>query len=143
MSDYRSAIHLVLTSEGFKVGRNMGYAIIPNDNGGETIAGIARNYWQKHPIWAIVDAAKQQPNFPKNLVSNTKLFDLIINFYEVNFWDRIFGDNIKNQTIANMLVDRAVNEGIVAAVKRAEEIVGLNQTGKISDVLILKLNLLQ
>jgi len=70
------------------------------------------------------------------------LYGLLLIFYKVNFWDKIGGDFIASQTIGNNLVDSAVNEGIKPAIKRAQEIVLLAQTGIITPELVTKLNLL-
>jgi lysozyme family protein len=133
MANFKIAIDPVLAIEG-------GWVRDPNDNGGETYRGVARKFWPNWKGWTIVDQYKTFPNFPANLKGLVDLNQLVIDFYDVNFWDKIGGDNIKNQSIADLLVDSAVNEGISAAVKRAENIVGLPKTGIISLLLINKLN---
>jgi lysozyme family protein len=124
MADYLIAIKPVLAVEG-------GYANDPNDRGGETFRGIARKFWTNWGGWKYVDVKD---------FKNPILNDLVMSFYKVNFWNPIGGDKINSQPIANILVDSAVNEGISPAIKRAEVIVGLPETGHISDTLINKLN---
>ena len=68
------------------------------------------------------------------------LQDSVVSFYKRNFWEPVGGDNIKDQDIANMLVDSAVLEGIKPAVKRAQKIVGITQSGEFSEELKIKLN---
>ena len=63
-----------------------------------------------------------------------------MSFYRDNFWNKVGGDFIDDQDIADMLVDAAVNEGIKPAVKRAQKIVGIAQTGEFSEELKTKLN---
>jgi|ERR1035437_881830 lysozyme family protein len=133
MANYKIAIDPVLAIEG-------GWVHDPNDNGGETYRGISRKFWPNWKGWVVVDQYKKLPNFPANLKGLVLLNQLVVDFYDVNFWDKIGGDNIKNQSIADLLVDSAVNEGISPAVKRAENIVGLPKTGIISLLLINKLN---
>jgi len=134
MADYRHAINIVLQTEG-------GYTNDANDAGGETYMGISRKFWPNWSGWVIVDICKKDSkNFPKNLKSNTTLTDLVIGLYKNNFWNNIGGDGISDQTIANLLIDSAVNEGIKPAIKRAQSIVGLNQTGIITPELVSKLN---
>ena len=135
MASYRSAILKVLLTEG-------GYANDPDDAGGETYKGIARKFWPKWSGWAIIDIAKKQAGYERALNRNMQLNDAVIAFYKVNFWDKVGGDFIASQTIANNLVDAAVNEGIKGAVKRAQGIVLLAQTGVITPELVTKLNLL-
>jgi len=135
MANYRSAILKVLLTEG-------GYANDPDDSGGETYKGIARNFWPRWSGWAIVDEAKKEAGYEHALNRNMQLNDAVIAFYKVNFWDKVGGDFIKDQSIANNLVDAAVNEGIKGAVKRAQGIVLIAQTGVITPELGTKLNLL-
>jgi len=133
MADYKKAIAEILKVEG-------GYANDPDDNGGETFKGISRKFWPSWDGWEIIDKAKKLPDFPKSLNRLVFLNDLVILFYKQNFWDKIVGNNIKDQAIAEIIVDSAVNEGIKPAIKRAEGIVGMPLTGKISEELLIKLN---
>lgn len=141
MSNYNQAIGKVLKSEG-------GYVNDPDDNGGETYIGISRKFWPTWLGWHIIDLIKKKPGFPKNLKGSDELEIKIqldhevSTFYYEQFWIKVGGDKIKNQSIADMLIDSAVNEGIVPAVKRAQTIVGVAITGKITPELITKLNLL-
>jgi len=140
MADYKTAISRVLPTEGYLLNKKVGYVCDKDDSGGETIGGIARNFFPTWAGWAIVDAAKKLPDFPKNLVKNLPLYGLLLDFYKTNFWNKVGGDFIASQTIANNLVDSAVNEGIKPAVKRAQSIVGLAQTGVIDANLVTRLN---
>lgn len=133
MADYKSAIKRVLQTEG-------GYVSDPDDAGGETYKGIARNFWPKWMGWVFIDPAKRLNGFPASLEKIVPLQEFVIQFYKQNFWDKIGGDFIASQTIANNLVDSAVNEGIKPAVKRAQSIVGLAQTGIIDANLVTRLN---
>jgi len=133
MNNYLIAIIKVLKSEG-------GHANDPDDGGGETYRGIARKFWPQWAGWKIIDAAKMLSNFPKCLSANTELQNLVIDFYKVNFCDKIGGDSIGNINILNMLVDTAVLEGITSAIKRAQKIVNLDQTGYVTNELLIKLN---
>jgi len=140
MGDYKAAIKRVLPTEGYILSKTVGYVCDKDDLGGETIGGIASKFWPEWVGWPIVHAAKKLPNFPRNLVGNMQLYGLLLDFYKKNFWDEIGGDFIASQTICNNLVDSAVNEGIKPAVKRAQGIVLLAQTGIITTELVTKLN---
>ena len=142
MADGKKAIAKVLIAEGFIIGRSVGYNNDGADYGKETLGGISRKFWPNWIGWAIVDAAKKNTGFPKSLINNHELFNLIIDFYDLNFWDKIGGNNIKSESIATMLVKAAVHEGVIPGIKRAESIVHLPVTGKTSDLLKHKLNLL-
>src|SRR5665647_1744031 len=128
MANFKSAITKVLLTEG-------GYVNDPNDNGGETYKGIARKFWAVWIGWLIIDNQKTLPNFPVNLKRIVRLNELVIEFYKVNFWDKIGGDSINNQSVADLLVDSAVNEGTVPAIKRAQGIVDIAQTGHVTNEL--------
>lgn len=140
MADYNHGIKRVLPTEGYVLSKTVGYVKDKDDSGGETIGGVAYNYWPNWGGWAIVAAAKKLPDFPKNLVGNMKLYGLLLTFYKVNFWDKIGGDNIDDQDIADLLVDSAVNEGIKGAVKRAQKIVHLPETGIVDNELVKRLD---
>lgn len=133
MSDFKLASVKILKSEG-------GYSYDPDDSGGETYKGISRKFWPQWSGWKVIDSTKNQSDWKNKLNSISGLNDAVLLFYKINFWDKIGGDSIKNQDVANLLVDSAVNEGIKSAVKRAEEIVGLPQTGILSLLLTNKLN---
>ena len=139
MADFNISVKDTLTHEGINI--NMGYVNDPSDRGGETIAGIARKFHPNDPIWALVDRAKKG-NFPQNLKDIPNILDGIKAFYKANYWDKVCGDRLKSQNIANILFDTAVLEGYTAAIKRAQNIVGVTPNGVMSEELITKLNAL-
>ena len=133
MADYKHAIAKVLLTEG-------GYVNDSADAGGETYKGIARNFWPNWTGWSVIESAKKKDGFPANLNPRNILGDAVMNFYRTNFWDKVGGDMIASQTIADMLVDSAVNEGIKPAIRRAQKIVLMAETGVITPELVTKLN---
>jgi lysozyme family protein len=133
MADYKKAIEKVLKTEG-------GYVNDKNDKGGETYKGISRKNWPDWEGWEIIDREKKNKNFPKSLDSLVFLQDAVLKFYKVIFWDKVWGDKINLQSVAEKLFDSAVNEGWVPAIKRAEESVHLLLTGKMSNELLIKIN---
>lgn len=135
MAQFNSIIIDTLKFEG-------GYVKDPDDRGGETFKGVSRVFWPKWAGWAIIDQAKQQKGFPGNLKGNVKLDGMVIEFYKVNFFDRISGEQINHSRVAGLIFDSAVNEGVVPAVKRAQGILHLPVTGKITPELTSQLNLL-
>lgn len=102
-----------------------GYVFNPNDKGGETFRGIARNFFPKWDGWTIIDKMKKSnpTNFDKLLMSDVELTNSVMNFYKENFWDKIMGDLIADQSVANNMYDFAVNSGVSRAVKYAQTIV--------------------
>ena len=133
MADYKTAIKRILKTEG-------GYVNDPADNGGETYKGISRKNWPVWVGWKIIQNHRICVGFPKTLDSDANLLNEVISFYKENFWDKVGGDFIASQTVANNLVDSAVNEGVKTAVRRAQGAVGLAQTGIIDDILVKRLN---
>ena len=89
-----------------------GYVYDPDDNGGETYAGISRKANPKWVGWKTIDAAKKKSNFPKNLKSDIVLQTQVKTLYKTNYWNTIWGDKITNQDVANDLYDTGVNMGV-------------------------------
>lgn len=136
MADFNIAHKLTSRVEG-------GYVNHPNDPGGETIFGIARNYYPNWHGWIVVDKCKEFDGFPDNIKSLTlsrlngnglEAGSLIAwpwlqtaadTFFKKEFWNTIRGDEITDQDIANELYDSAVNFGRSRAVKMAQEAVKL------------------
>lgn len=134
MSDFEVAYKRTNAFEG-------GYVNDPDDNGGETYHGIARKFHPTWQGWVIIDFQKKKPNFPKNLEQRKiELEKLKKEFYKQNFWDLVLGDKIKNQKVANDLYDTAVNMGVSTSIKLSERQFKLRETGKMSDLLLSKLN---
>lgn len=117
-----------------------GYVYDPDDNGGETYAGISRKANPKWVGWKTIDAAKKKSNFPKNLKSDIILQTQVKTLYKTNYWNTIWGDKITNQDVANDLYDTGVNMGVAMSIKLAQRQFHMTQTGKMSDELLKKLN---
>lgn len=86
------------------------YSDDPEDSGGETVWGIARNHWPKWEGWRLVDLARAQPGFPENLRANGELDAAVRRFYRVEFWLSTRCDQIA-APIADKLFELAVNTG--------------------------------
>lgn len=142
MADYLKAIPSILASEGYRKGKSIGWVNDGADRGKETVAGISRYFWPNSKVWPIIDAAKLKPNFPASLANNEELYQLIIDFYKVNFWDPCHAGKIRNQVTAKTIVDTAVLEGLKPAIKRIEEIFGMKQKGIMTPEIVKTLNLL-
>jgi len=105
-------------------GRNEGgYANNPSDTGGETYAGIARNYWPKWDGWKYIDKYKLSYNKSDKkmslakwvnssaLVSSEPIHFMVSAFYKQNFWDVNKLDLFYDQQLANTVYDFGVNSG--------------------------------
>jgi lysozyme family protein len=117
MADFEEAYQITLENEG-------GYDNDPDDAGGETYKGVARKFWPDWAGWVIVDEAKNEPNFPKNLFYNDQLNDLVKGHYKEHFWDVFDGDDIPVQFLANEVFDTGINMGTKKAITFLQ--VGLN-----------------
>ena len=133
MADFKTALNLILKNEG-------GYGNDKDDPGGETYKGIARNMNSKWNGWVTIDLLKHDAKFPKNLDAETALQDKVAAFYEVNYWDKILGDNITSQNIANSIFDFAVNAGTSTSSLLAQMVVGVKADGVIGDQSIDAIN---
>lgn len=89
----------------------------PDDLGGETYCGIAREYHPNWEGWDVIDQLKQKNNFPDNLKSNDKLKYFVRKFLKENFWDTWHGDKFSSQLIADEIYDQAINLGIKFAIR--------------------------
>lgn len=119
MAKFDIADNLTSKSEGF-------YSNDKLDSGGETIWGIARN---KNPQWAgwkYVDEFKKKGNFPYSMKTDPNLLRLRREFYIQNYWNKIRGDEINNQSIANYLYDISVNKGISRVIEFISQATGIS-----------------
>jgi len=109
MADFRRALVATLGHEGH-------YVDDPIDRGGETYRGITRRDHPDWPGWRVVDEAKREDGFPRNLQGNAEIERLAGELYKRRYWDRFQGDDITDQGIANELFDTGVNAGVGRAV---------------------------
>lgn len=111
MPTFKDAIIPVLEHEG-------GFVNNPNDRGGATNWGITigtLSTWLGRP--ATIDEVR-------NLSRDTA-----IAIYKKNYWDKVYGDQIKYYSVALTMFDQAVNRGPASAIKQAQKIVGVSQDG--------------
>lgn len=94
-----------------------GWCDVPGDAGGETYAGIARNFFPKWRGWPIIDAARTHASFrtgPRafsgHLDTLPALRDRVTDFYRTEWWDKM-GIAHLPQDLANELFEQAVNLG--------------------------------
>src|SRR5947209_19046939 len=101
MADFSPAFETMIHNEG-------GYQLtnVPNDRGGQTYAGIARNFHTDWPGWIIIDRGD---------MGNAGLSQLVRDFYKTNYWDPLSGDAIGPQSIAATIFAFTVNAGAATA----------------------------
>lgn len=133
MAKFNFALSKVLSHEG-------GYVNDPDDLGGETYKGIARNSHGSWSGWQIIDSNKIKTDFPKSLEANTKLQNLVEQFYLESFWQPLNAEHIQNQTSANSVFDFAVNTGLTTSTRLVQSIVGTKIDGIIGVNTLSKIN---
>jgi lysozyme family protein len=133
MADFTQAFQLMIAHEG-------GYGNDPDDPGGETYKGVARKIFSKWDGWTKVDILKRQTGFPANLDKDPELQQNVSDFYRVTFWDKMNGDQITNQDIANSIFDFGVNAGSGTSSTLAQMVVGAKSDGVIGPDSISAIN---
>lgn len=103
-----------------------GWVDAEGDKGGETIFGITRNYHPEWPGWAMVDQMRPHPSFPASANNDLVLRGMAREFFKVNFWDAVHGDELPWR-MAAVVYDMAVNSDVRPAVRQAQ--IALNALG--------------
>lgn len=116
----------------FKRAEKTGYAYDPADRGGATMCGITIGtftQWRRQRGRAIptVDELK------------TISYDEWLHILKSLFWDKWLADEIRNQKVAEHLVDWAWMSGL-STVKRAQRMLGVKADGKVGTVTIEAVN---
>lgn len=125
MAQFEPAFDQMIKDEG-------GYVLhtVEGDTGGQTYAGIARNMNPQWQGWALVD----RKEFGGSLTG------MVRDFYRNEFWNKMRGDEINNQDVANSIFNFGVNSGMGMAIKLAQLVVGATPDGGIGPKTVEKLN---
>lgn len=112
-----------------------GWVNNPSDPGGETNWGITDKLDGKTDGMVDVDGDKKPDVSVKNLRKDqAKLI------YKRLFWDTLKADEIKSQSVAEILFDFAVNSGVGVAARAIQKIVGAAQDGNIGPKTLAEIN---
>lgn len=103
-----------------------------NDNGKPTYRGILLEIYQRYGK----DHDKNGSIDKADLLKMSKAEALTI--YKKIYWNPLLADSIKNQSIAEILVDFKINGGL--SIKKLQSIVGIKQDGKIGQTTIKAIN---
>lgn len=94
-----------------------GWCNVRGDAGGETYAGIARNFFPDWPGWPVIDAEKSHASFRQGAAAFSRhiallpgLRDMVTDWYRVEWWDRMRLGQFP-QIVADELFEQAVNLG--------------------------------
>lgn len=133
MADFLTAFNRTEKNEGKDI-----WTKVDGDSGGETWSGISRKANPSWSGWKILDQIKNKKNGQK--FSTPELEERKQSLYRTNYWNPIWGDEIKNQKVANDLYDTGVNCGVSMSIKLSERQFKMKETGRMSDELLNKLN---
>lgn len=111
---------------------------IDGDSGEETWSGISRKANPKWAGWAILDKIPNKKN--NQVIKSDELEKLKRGLYRNNYWNPIWGDRIKYQESANSIYDMAVNLGVGTSIKRVQLALKMEETGKMTESLLNKIN---
>lgn len=134
MAKFIDAYKKVLNNEGI-------YSNDPDDAGGETYKGISRKANPNWDGWISIDAIKKaHPTTFKGILKKTsELEKKVQDLYKDKYWNCFELDDVPNQLVAEQMFDTAVNQGQTAAIKFAQRVLDLRETGKWSLDLLNKL----
>ncbi len=119
MADFEKAFKGTMAHEG-------GYVNDPTDRGGETYHGISRKAHPDWLGWKILDEEGIDADSKRK-----ELESLVRNLYRSLYWDRVYGDEITDQAVADQLFDFAVNSGPKKAVRYLQRALNsLNRDGQ-------------
>ena len=124
MADFAKYIPLLSKLEGYGVFTNN-----PKDPGHETMSGVTlstfRSYYGQHKT--VEDLKKMT-------------YEQWCHIMKSGYWDKVGGDKLNNQSVANIWADWAVNSGAKTVVKAVQELVGENADGFIGPLTIGAVN---
>lgn len=119
MAYFKPAYEKTALVEGFWVND-------PEDAGGETYKGIARNFFPDWDGWKIIDHYKKSNPLKRgDKIFNELVDEYVEEFYKEKFWDINKLNNITDQDIANEVYDTGVNMGVETAAKMLQEAMNL------------------
>jgi lysozyme family protein len=126
MADFKQAFERTMHNEG-------GYKLhtVKGDRGGQTFAGISRRFHPDWSGWRHIDYGD---------LSNPELTGLVMRFYQEEFWERINGEAMQGQGVAETIYDFAVNAGPIVAIKLAQVVVGTTPDGIVGPETSSRLN---
>jgi len=112
-----------------------GYTLhkVAGDAGGETFAGIAKNYHPDWPGWELIYAGK---------ADTRECRDLVHEFYKEKFWDPMKGDEICHQAVARTIYNFGMNSSVRNSVMYAQYCVDVIPDGIMGPVTLGALNAL-
>lgn len=122
MADINKVISHIFQVEG-------GFVNLKADKGGPTSMGITQKTLEGYRGRKVtVDEVKNLTKYEATLI------------YKKNYWDKLKLDQVNSQSVADMLMDFAVNSGVSKAAKVVQGLVGVSQDGIIGPKTIEAIN---
>lgn len=121
MADAQKLIPFILKWEG-------GFANHPLDKGGPTNKGITFNTFRAFYPGAMVEDLKEMTD------------DQWFNIFVSGYWDLWRADELKNQSIANIVVDWAWASGPITSIKQVQRILGVKADGIVGPTTLRAIN---
>lgn len=123
MNNFEILIEKIILREGV-------YSNDPDDRGGETVYGIARNRHPEWEGWSVIDEKKQIFGFPELLYNLNELYYKVYDFYKQEFWDKLKLDEFNHLMLQEELFDTAVNQGVQKAANYLQIALNLLNNGQ-------------
>lgn len=121
MADYKHVVPFILKWEG-------GYVNHPNDKGGITNKGVTLATYKSF-----------YPN--KGIEDLKRITDAEWNhIFKCGYWDKVKGDDIKSQCMADAICNFAYMSGNTQAIKELQRLLGIVDDGKIGIITLNTLN---
>jgi len=119
MANFQAALALVLKAEG-------GYQNDARDSGNRNSRGelVGTNYGISAPVY---EAWIGRPPTIADMRNMTRAAAGEI--YRDRYWNRVRGDDINDQPIANLIFDGTVNHGVSRGVKMVQKVLNIRQDG--------------
>ncbi len=131
--DFQISFNKAIQSEGF-ISNNKA------DHGGFTYKGISRTKHPAWPGWKIIDSIYRSTDYKsvQQLNNSTALQTAVTNFYHTEFWNKIQGDLLPSQLIADELFESSINLGVPPASEILQRTINLlNRNARLyPDILI-------
>lgn len=118
------------------------FAAKQSDKGGETYLGIARNYNPTWEGWKLVDEYKAKNGLPKwnSKIPDARIDKLAKDHSKKVYWDKLKLDEVKNQSLAEFMMDYGFNSGLATPVKAAQGYLSIKQDGQVGPDTLTKIN---
>lgn len=110
MGDYKKAYRVGRVNEG-------GYVHRPDDKGLETYCGVSRKWHPDWEGWPIVDAEKERLKALDrklergDIIDDAQLEQMLEVFYKAEYWDKMNGDQIEEDSVATYIYDWCLTSG--------------------------------